>query len=89
MTNSNNNSNQLNLHSTEAKRKRSKLTGDIAACVILIVLAIGSAILALILSAALAKLLVWTFGIQTTLGGAALVSVLALAGLFAWLWKHR
>ena len=81
--------NQLNLHNTEAKRKRNKLTGDIAACVILIVLAVGSATLALILSAALAKLLVYAFGIETTLGGAALVSVLALAGLFAWLWKHR
>lgn len=83
------NNNQLNLHSTEAKRKRNKLTGDIVTCVILIVFAIGASLLALILSAALAKLLVYAFGIETTLGGAALVTVLALAGLFAWLWKHR
>lgn len=79
----------LNLHNTERQRKRNKLTLDIATGVILAVLSIGSAILALILAAALAKLLVFAFGIETTLGGAALVTVLTLAGLFAWLWKHR
>lgn len=79
----------LNLHNTEQQRKRNKLTLDITAGVILAVLSIGSAILALILAAALAKLLVFAFGIETTLGGAALVTVLTLAGLFAWLWKHR
>lgn len=84
-----NQGNQLNLHRTTEKRKRNKLTIDIATGVILAVLSIGSAILALILAAALAKLLVFAFGIETTLGGAALVTVLTLAGLFAWLWKHR
>ena len=79
----------LNLHNTERQRERNKLTRNITAGVILAVLSIGSATLALILAAALAKLLVWAFGIETTLGGAALVTVLSLAGLFAWLWKHR
>lgn len=84
-----NQGNQLDLHSTAAKRKRNKLTLDIATGVILAVLAIGASLLALILSAALAKLLVWAFGVETVLGGAALVTALALAGLLAWLWKHR
>lgn len=84
-----NQGNQLDLHRSDAKRKRNKLTLDIATGVILAVLAIGASLLALILSAALAKLLVWAFGVETVLGGAALVTALALAGLLAWLWKHR
>ena len=75
--------------SSKQLESKNNLTHQVAAGVILTVLAIGSSLLALILSAALAKLLVYAFGVETVLGGAVLVTVLALAGLLAWLWKMR